>query len=83
MTTENPMLTMIREVCSLGRAEFARPRTVDGDNSAQRTLVAGLLATDPEGNPSDISLSLDPSPREPPTSTGSSCSPSVTASPRS
>lgn len=59
MTTENPMLTMIREVCSLGRAEFTRPTTASGDDSAQRTLVAGLEALDPEGNASDISLSLD------------------------
>lgn len=59
MTNENPMLTMIREVCSLGRAEFERPTTPTGDPAAQTHLVAGLLAADPSGEPSDISLSLD------------------------
>ncbi|GIF22228.1 hypothetical protein Ate02nite_49580 [Paractinoplanes tereljensis] len=56
---ENPMLTMIREVCALGRAEFARPHTPDGDDAAQRELVRGMTADDPDGQPSDIKLSLD------------------------
>jgi methyltransferase (TIGR00027 family) len=59
MPIENPLLTMIREVCALGRAEFDRPRTATGDADAQRALVAGLTASDPDGVPSDIALSLD------------------------
>src|SRR3954465_15437395 len=59
MSQENPLLTMIREVCSLGRAEFDRPRTDGGDTDAARLLVQGLQAIDPAGRPSDISLSLD------------------------
>jgi methyltransferase (TIGR00027 family) len=56
---ENPLLTMIREVCALGRVELARPHTVEGDPDAGRALVQGLRAIDPGGEPSDISLSLD------------------------
>lgn len=59
MTQENPLLTMIREVCALGRAEFDRPHTAEGDPNAVRALVQGLQAIDPSGEPSDISLSLD------------------------
>ncbi|HEY2061040.1 MAG TPA: SAM-dependent methyltransferase [Amycolatopsis sp.] len=58
-TTENPLLTMIREVCALGRVEFERPHTAEGDPGAGRALVRGLRALDPGGEPSDISLSLD------------------------
>ncbi|MBT2225161.1 SAM-dependent methyltransferase [Nonomuraea sp. NEAU-A123] len=49
---------MIREVCALGRAEFERPSTAEGDPDAGRVLVQGLQAIDPSGEPSDISLSL-------------------------
>ena len=59
MSQENPLLTMIREVCALGRVEFARPHTTEGDPDAGRALVQGLRAIDPGGEPSDISLSLD------------------------
>ncbi|MFF4898001.1 class I SAM-dependent methyltransferase [Streptomyces sp. NPDC001068] len=59
MTTRaEKTLTMIREVCALGRAELDRPRTAEGDATAGRTLVDGLRAVDPSGEPSDISLSL-------------------------
>ncbi|SEO81757.1 class I SAM-dependent methyltransferase [Amycolatopsis saalfeldensis] len=58
-TRENPLLTMIREVCALGRVEFERPHTAEGDPDAGRALVRGLRALDPAGEPSDISLSLD------------------------
>ncbi|WNV85508.1 SAM-dependent methyltransferase [Umezawaea sp. Da 62-37] len=50
---------MIREVCSLGRAEFDRPHTDGGDPDAARLLVRGLRAVGPDGPPSDISPSLD------------------------
>ncbi|MCU1642808.1 MAG: S-adenosyl-L-methionine-dependent methyltransferase [Nocardia sp.] len=59
MSQENPILTMIREVCALGRAEFDRPHTSGGDPDAARLLVRGLQAIDPDGQPSDITLSLD------------------------
>lgn len=59
MSHENPLLTMIREVCALGRAAFDRPHTDGGDTDAARLLVQGLRAIDPDGRPSDISLSLD------------------------
>ncbi|MGW4644066.1 class I SAM-dependent methyltransferase [Sphaerisporangium sp. NPDC004334] len=58
MTRENPLLTMIREVCALGRAELERPSTAEGDPDAGRALVRGLRAIGPDGEPSDISLSL-------------------------
>jgi hypothetical protein len=58
MTPENPLLTMIREVCALGRAELERPSTAEGDPDAGRALVQGVQAIDPGGEPSDISLSL-------------------------
>jgi methyltransferase (TIGR00027 family) len=50
---------MIREVCALGRAEFTRPHTTEGDPDAQRALVSGLQAIDPDGEPADIALSLE------------------------
>lgn len=59
MPRENPLLTMIREVCALGRAELSRPYTDSGDPVAARRLIDGLKAVDPSGQPSDISLSLD------------------------
>ncbi|MYV98493.1 SAM-dependent methyltransferase [Streptomyces sp. SID3343] len=59
MTQENPLLTLIREVCALGRAEFERPSTAEGDPDAGRALVQGLRALDLGGEPADISLSLD------------------------
>ncbi|MEV7323073.1 SAM-dependent methyltransferase [Streptomyces sp. NPDC093970] len=57
-TPAEKTLTMIREVCALGRAELDRPSTAEGDATAGRTLVDGLRAVDPSGEPSDISLSL-------------------------
>lgn len=60
MTTQaETTLTMIREVCALGRVEFDRPHTADGDTAAGHALVQGLQAIDSSGEPSDISLSLD------------------------
>ncbi|MFK0286141.1 class I SAM-dependent methyltransferase [Streptomyces sp. NPDC090499] len=60
MTTRpEQTLTMIREVCALGRVEFDRPHTAEGDTAAGRALVRGLQAVDPDGEPSDISLSMD------------------------
>jgi methyltransferase (TIGR00027 family) len=59
MSHDDPLVTMIREVCALGRVEFARPHTTGGDPGAGRALVRGLRATDPTGEPSDISSSLD------------------------
>ena len=56
---ENPLLTMIREVCALGRVELARPHTPPGDPEAGRALVEGLPAVGPDGAPSDISGSVD------------------------
>lgn len=58
MTQADRTLTMIREVCALGRVEFERPHTAEGDPGAGRALVQGLRAIDPGGEPSDISLSL-------------------------
>ncbi|GAA0371835.1 hypothetical protein GCM10009530_22500 [Microbispora corallina] len=59
MTTQaEQTLTMIREVCALGRVEFDRPHTAEGDPAAGRALVQGLHAIDEGGEPSDISLSL-------------------------
>ncbi|MFE9610859.1 class I SAM-dependent methyltransferase [Streptomyces sp. NPDC006012] len=59
MTTQaEKTLTMIREVCALGRVEFDRPYTDEGDPAAGRALVQGLQAIDLSGEPSDISLSL-------------------------
>ncbi|MFJ5292771.1 class I SAM-dependent methyltransferase [Streptomyces sp. NPDC088348] len=58
MTQEHPLLTMIREVCALGRAEFERPSTTEGVPDAGRALAQGLKAIDPGGAPTDISLSL-------------------------
>ncbi|MFC9652727.1 class I SAM-dependent methyltransferase [Streptomyces sp. NPDC056937] len=67
MTTQaDKTLTMIREVCALGRVEFDRPHTPEGDPDAGRALVKGLRALDLDGEPSDISPSLDlPAPRAP------------------
>ncbi|MFE3771381.1 class I SAM-dependent methyltransferase [Streptomyces sp. NPDC059122] len=60
MTTQaDKTLTMIREVCALGRVEFDRPHTPEGDPDAGRELVEGLQALDLDGEPSDIALSLD------------------------
>lgn len=60
MTTQaEQTLTMIREVCALGRAELDRPHTTEGDTAAARALVHGLRAIDLAGEPSDISLSLE------------------------
>ncbi|MET7301165.1 class I SAM-dependent methyltransferase [Embleya sp. NPDC005575] len=60
MTTHaDQTLTMIREVCALGRVEYDRPHTPEGDPDAGRALVKGLQALDQDGEPSDISLSLD------------------------
>ncbi|MCZ1011816.1 class I SAM-dependent methyltransferase [Streptomyces lydicus] len=60
MTTQaDKTLTMIREVCALGRVEFDRPHTAEGDPAAGRALGQGLQAIDPGGELSDISLSLD------------------------
>ncbi|MER5787673.1 SAM-dependent methyltransferase [Streptomyces sp. NPDC001980] len=59
MTTRaEQTLTLIREVCALGRVAFDRPHTAEGDTAAGRALVQGLRAADPGGEPSDISLSL-------------------------
>ncbi|MFJ4849538.1 MULTISPECIES: class I SAM-dependent methyltransferase [unclassified Streptomyces] len=59
MTTQaDKTLTMIREVCALGRVELDRPHTPDGDPAAGRALVKGLRAIDQDGEPSDISLSV-------------------------
>lgn len=58
MTQADQTLTMIREVCALGRVEFERPHTAEGDPDAGRALVQGLQAIEPDGEPSDISLSL-------------------------
>ncbi|MFD8331202.1 class I SAM-dependent methyltransferase [Streptomyces solisilvae] len=58
MTRADRTLTMIRVVCALGRVEFERPHTAEGDPDAGRALVQGLQAIGPGGEPSDISLSL-------------------------
>nr|WP_161559139.1 SAM-dependent methyltransferase [Streptomyces antimycoticus] len=59
MTQADQTLAMIREVCALGRVEFERPHTAEGDPDAGRALVQELQAIEPGGGPSDISLSLE------------------------
>jgi methyltransferase (TIGR00027 family) len=59
LSRENSFLTMVREVCSLGRSRLDRPHTKTGDVDAALQLVEGLQAIDPDGQPCDISLSLD------------------------